>query len=106
MAKNRSKTWSEQDAGRVLDRADRSGLTDAAFSKRHRISPKRLSWWRRRLSRQKRRQRNSRFVEVRAVPSERIEIELRNGRRVRVPATIDVGVVAELADAIEGATDC
>ncbi len=106
MARNRSKVWSVREAGRVLDQADRSGLSDAVFSQRHRISAKRLSYWRAKLGRKKRGGGRKRFIELRGVASERIEIELRNGRRVRVPASIDVRTVAELVDAIEGEDAC
>jgi len=106
MAKQKGRHWSPAEAGGVLDRADRSGLSDAAFAKRHRLSAKRLGWWRKRLSRQKRGGRRSQFIEVRTVASERIEVELRNGRRVVVAATLDVQVAAAFIDAIEGASDC
>jgi transposase-like protein len=106
MAKKRSKIWSDREAGRVLDRADRSGLSDAEFCRRNRIATKRLSYWRKRLGRKKRPGRKLGFVELRAVASERIEIELRNRRVVRVPASIDVRTVAEFADALEGEDGC
>jgi hypothetical protein len=97
--------WSPAEAGQVLDRADRSGLTNAAFAKRHRLSAKRLGWWRKRLDRQKRGRRRSRFIEVRTAAAERIEIELRNGRRVVVPATTDAKLAATFVDAIGNEPD-
>ena len=106
MTKKKRIHWTPAKAGQVLDRADRSGLSDAAFAERHGLSAKRLRWWRKRLDRQKRNRRRSRFIEVRRAQSERIEVELRNGRRVVVPATLDAQLAATFVDAIEGAAGC
>ena len=107
MATKRGNRWTAAEATRVLDRADRSGVSDYAFGKRHGIDPQRVRRWRKRLGRARRRvSANQSFVELRARAVERIEIELRNGRRVVVPATIDVRVAAQFADAIEGGGDC
>lgn len=100
------KRWTESHASEVLDRADRSGLSDRAFGKRNRIDPQRLSFWRQRLGRKRPRGGSGSFVEVRARSSQAVvahmEIQLTNGRTVRVPATIDSEVLAELLDVIEG----
>lgn len=107
MAKRRNpKRWTEAWASHVLDEADGSGLSDRAFGKRRGIDPQRLSFWRQRLGRKRERGAKApAFVEVRAaqgVPAMAIEIQLTNGRVVKAPTTIDVGVLRELLDAVEG----
>lgn len=105
MAKS-SKRWNEAQARRIISRADRSGLSDRAFAKREGFDPQRLSWWRRRFEEVADAATTGQFVEVRAkaratIP-EVIEIELGNGRIVRVPATVEPGTLAKLLGAIEG----
>lgn len=106
MATSSSKRWDETQARRIIGRADRSGLSDRAFAKREGFDPQRLSWWRRRFEEVAGAARREQFVEIRAktqAPThDVIEIELGNGRLVRVPATVDPGVLAKLLAAIEG----
>lgn len=106
MAKTKDpKRWTESHATQVLDEADRSGLTDRAYGARRGINPQRLSLWRRRLGRKRGRGGQAGFVEVRARQSAAmggVEVRLTNGRVVKVPTTVDVKVLGELLDAIEG----
>ena len=41
--------WTANDAGRVLSAWDASGLSLAAFSRRHALTAQRVAWWRDRL---------------------------------------------------------
>lgn len=106
MAKS-SKRWDEAEARRIIGRADRSGLSDRAFADREGFDRQRLSWWRRRLEEVGGMAPAQPFVEVRAGPMTTnaavVEIELGNGRIVRVPATIEPDALAKLLTAIEGA---
>lgn len=108
MATSSSKRWDEAQARRIIGRADRSGLSDRAFAKREGFDPQRLSWWRRRFDEVDGATPSEPFVEVRAKAQVAapevlgIEIELSNGRRVRVPASVDPSVLAKLLAAIEG----
>ncbi len=100
------KRWTETHASKVLDRADRSGLSDRAFGERHGVDAQRLSRWRQRLGRKRAREGRESFVEVQArggqAAAVHVEIQLANGRTVRVPTTIDKGVLGELLEVIEG----
>lgn len=98
--------WTDSQAKRVLDEADRSGQSDRAFGRQRGVDPQRLSYWRQRLDRKRERVSSSQaFVELSAprisAPAT-IEIQLTNGRVVMVPPTIDPAILGELLDAIEG----
>lgn len=125
-----SKSWNAAEAANALDAADSSGLSDERFAEREGLNSQRLYYWRRKLdrakrpraekkerakvARRKRRSRMSRsssrrragkatqFIEVAAIASERIEIQLRNGRLVAAPTSIAPATLAALLDAIEG----
>ena len=47
---SKQKRWSADDAGRVLEAWQQSGLPMAEFCRRRGLSTKRLYWWRRRLA--------------------------------------------------------
>jgi transposase-like protein len=49
MAALRGQHWSAEDAKRVLEAGEDSGVAQAAFCRKHGLQPKRLSWWRKRL---------------------------------------------------------
>jgi len=106
MAKKKvSKRWTEDDARRVLEDADRSGLSDKAYAQRKGLKAHRLWWWRRRLEQVQGEDEALAFVELRPKPTpsaEPIEIRLVNGRIVSVTAMVDHLVLAGLLDAIEG----
>lgn len=111
MAKKKdSRFWTEEQAHRVLDRADASGLSDERYAEKHGLHPKRLYWWRSKLgrgkrSRKKASRKKTRFVEVKAsqvTTSTVVEVTLRNGRRVTLPLDADAAQLARLLDAVEG----
>lgn len=103
---------------RVLQRWERSGLTLKAFGERERIAASTLGWWRqvfrqaeplRRISSVSRGSRvaGSRFVEVQraaVLPCSPgvIEVVLRSGHVLRVPAGIEAGAVRVVASALDG----
>jgi hypothetical protein len=65
-----------------------------------------LGWSRHRLHRAKRRGRTPKFVELTpvSVVDERIEIELSNGHRLRVPARLDAQALSRLIEIVGGAS--
>ena len=106
--------WSEAQAEKILDRADRA-KSDRRYADARGINAPRLTWWRTRLGRPRRapkksagsnRARSSKpvFVEVtapQATPAAVVEILLTNGRQLRVSAGLDPMLVGELANALE-----
>jgi transposase len=123
MAKEAKKfeRWSAEQARGMLAEAERSGLSDRAFAGERGIDAQRLRWWRARLgagseptttrrptkTKAKAKTRSMKFAEVVARRSTAsavttIEVELANGRRVKVPSTIEVDALRRLLDAVEG----
>jgi transposase-like protein len=100
--------WSAEDARAVLAELDGSGLSVEEFAGGAGLDAKRLYRWRRRL----RDAGHSLFVEVTArAPSAQgrtdgFEVELDNGRRVRVPVGFDAGELRRLVEALEGPRVC
>src|SRR4051794_35362095 len=47
---DREDVWTPEDARRVLDDAERSGESLAAFARSHGVGPARLYWWKKRLA--------------------------------------------------------
>ncbi|MBI5710422.1 MAG: IS66 family insertion sequence element accessory protein TnpB [Candidatus Eisenbacteria bacterium] len=99
--------WRAVDAERVLATWRRSGRTAAAFAREHGLSTARLLRWRARLEPSA----PPVFHPVRVVGRERpsttarpepLELELRGGRRIRVPAGFDPALLAELVRTVEG----
>ncbi len=101
--------WRAADAERVLEAWRRSGQTAAAFAREREVSAARLLRWRARLElpaapafhpvRVVSRQRSNPIVVARPEP---LELELRGGRRIRVPAGFDAGLLEELVRTVEG----
>jgi hypothetical protein len=101
--------WRAADAERVLDAWHRSGQSGAAFARQHGLSGARLLRWRARLElpaapvfhpvRVVGRQRSSPIATARPEP---LELELRGGRRIRVPAGFDAALLEELVRTVEG----
>ena len=125
MAKEAKKfeRWSAEQARGMLAEAERSGLSDRVFAGERGIDAQRLRWWRARLgagseatttrrptktkTKAKAKTRSMKFAEVVARRSTAtavttIEIEVANGRRVKVPSTIEVDALRRLLDAVEG----
>lgn len=48
--RSKPRTWSEDDARRILDELAASGETVTAFARRRGLVPQRLSWWQKRLA--------------------------------------------------------
>jgi len=108
MAKENER-WTPAYAGEVLDEADRA-RSDRAYARSHGVGGKRISWWRKRLDRPRRRGVSARgssdvaFVEVsakRASSVAMLEVSLSNGRQFRVAVQTDVSLVSRIADALD-----
>jgi transposase-like protein len=97
--------WSAEDARAVLAALAKSGLSLAAFARDTGISEQRLYFWRNRLEAGADAAPPP-FVEVRHGGTEVVEIALRSGRSVRVPAAIDGAVLRRLIDALEQDSTC
>ena len=121
--KSQNKRWSADEATKVLDRADASGLSDLAFARKTGITGQRVSWWREKLGRRRGRGGRPRkskapegFVEVQAKKTKErveaaaaaaggtrdVEIRLVNGRSVVVAESMDLGLLERLLVAVEG----
>ncbi|MEM7159377.1 MAG: hypothetical protein AAF799_41445 [Myxococcota bacterium] len=96
------------DAEKVLSDAERSGLDDREYAKRHGLDPQRLWCWRKRLGRPRSESGDTpTFVEVQATSQppalpQMVEVWLANGRSVVVPMSMDTTRLTELLDAIDG----
>jgi len=99
--------WRAADAERVLESWRSSGQSGAAFAREHGLSRARLLRWRDRLKAAA----SPVFHPVRVVQRARpvaaatpapLELELRNGRRIRVTAGFDPELLEELVRTVEG----
>jgi|MudIll2142460700_1097286.scaffolds.fasta_scaffold29883_4 transposase-like protein len=99
---------------RVLARWERSGLALSEFARRQGIAPSTLGWWRYVFRHAGRRgtpsppRARARFVEVKRdeAPSASpavLEVVLRTGQVLRVPADFDVARLRAVVTALEGA---
>ena len=109
--------WRRQIAQQV-----RSGLSQADFCRRKGISPGSLAWWKGELKRRRQRAKprsygaqppQGRFVPVRLIQERRpggtdgsFEVELRNGRRIRVPSPFDGEALGHLLAILEPPCTC
>lgn len=95
--------WSAAEAKEVLRRQAASGLSVPAFARGEGLSAQRLYWWRHRLSKEATASRDRDFVEVTSLVHEGVHVEvvLRSGRVLRVPAEIEPRLLRRLADALE-----
>ena len=102
--KDRERFWRDQ-----VERQKRSGLSVAGYCRRERISEASYYYWKRRLAASKEspdaelREGNGRFlaIEVPQVAGDRLEVVLRNGRRVVVPDRFDEGALRALLVILE-----
>jgi len=94
------KKWTSVDAGLALDVLAESGLSVPAFAEREGIDPQRVYFWKRRLGKTSRRT-TAKFVEVTPRSAAAVEVVLRNGRILRVPASIDPAALRDLVAALE-----
>lgn len=105
--KRTSKRWTAAEAREVLEEQRRSGLSVAAYAKKHGVVSERLYRWRNKLepSTLKRRGRGLRFAEVTAVSAagggDRFEVTLASGRRVSVPGGFDDDDMRRLVAVLE-----
>jgi transposase len=101
------------DWARRVARWEKSGLTRSEFAAREGVKATTLGWWRSALRRAAAEPITAlvpqamSFVEVASVgveaTHERIEVELRNGRVVRVPASFDEDALRRVLAVAEGA---
>src|SRR5947209_3837565 len=86
LVSNRRTRWGADDARAVLERMNASGLSAGEFAKREALDPQRLRRWQARLAVEP--VAPTSFVEVTAaVTPAAIELVLRTGDLVRVPAS-------------------
>jgi hypothetical protein len=97
--------WTEAEAWTIVEAQRRSGVSLAAFARRHRLSPQRLYDWRRRLDVVV----APRFLPVTLKPTPvptsdgtAVTILLRGGRAVRVAPGFDDRMLARVVEVLEG----
>lgn len=103
-----SRYWRAAEAAQVVEVWRQSGVSGAAFAREHGLSVRRLLRWRDRLARAE----APVFHPVRVVDphepasAERavLELEVRGGRRIRVPAGFDAELLEELVRTVEAFT--
>lgn len=108
MAKSRARDLAKEAAWRrrLAGHAD-SGQTARAWCRRHRVKEAAFHWWRRELARRDAEARASSFVPVHLTDDPardgdgQIEIELRDGRRIRVTGTVNRRMLTEVLDVLE-----
>jgi transposase len=104
--------WSVETKRAIVEESARTTTSVSEVARRHAIAPALLYRWRRQLAEAEvAGEQSPRFIPV-ALPAptparhERgagtIEIELVGGRRLRVDATVDVGVLKQIVAALEG----
>ena len=108
MAKTKKKTsravyWQEH-----ISQWSESGLTQAEYCRRNKISAAAFHWWkgqfRKKSKAQKKPSTSMQFVEVHGVPpasGETYEVVLSRGRAIRVGSDFDSGVLKRLIAAVE-----
>ena len=110
MAETGRARWMER-----VEQWKQSGLTAREYAAQAGLNAGTLSYWKWRLSRDARREKPSpasrkrqgrtpKFVELTpvSVVDERIEIELSNGHRLRVPARLDAQALSRLVEIVGG----
>lgn len=113
------RTQTERRMRKLLAECRRSGLTQAAFARRHRMTPGLLAWWkheiRRRDEQRVRQDEPTSFVPVEVSPSVTATpsgtslvfgsgldfgVELVNGIRIQVPAHFDGDALKQLVEVL------
>jgi transposase-like protein len=95
----RERFWREAVAGHR-----KSGLSVRAFCRQRGLSEPNFYAWRRQLEERDGVQRPAKFVPVEVVSEAMIEVVLRNGVVVRLPASSEPNTVARLVSALESAS--
>ena len=111
----RRRHWSDADKIRVVEESHRGHRQVSATARRHGISRSLLTVWRRQYRNgELATQSGSAFVPVKMspdieaqsprqpTPDVQLEIVLRNGRRLRVPSSVDPDALARLLPVFEG----
>ena len=93
----REETWTPEEARRVLDEAEQSGESLAAFARRHDLGPARLYWWRKRLAA------NSRTAAMATPTLALVPAMVVRGPAVAVVIRLRGDVTIEIADAAPSA---
>lgn len=108
MAKRRARDLTKEAAWRRrLDRHADSGQSIRAWCRRHRVKEAAFHWWRRELARRDTEAQASSFVPVHLTDDPArdgdglIEIELTDGRRVRVTGAVNRETLAQVLDVLE-----
>lgn len=108
-----SRRWSVKEGSWVISELQRSGLSAVQFAEQHQLPLPRVYQWRHRLRGEERQQRTPavstpRLLEVKlpaerdsAQATDRIEVELQNGRRLSVPEGINLERLALLVALLE-----
>ena len=99
--------WTVAEARAVLAAQAASGLSAAAFAVREGLDVQRLHRWRRRVEGERAAPlERPAFVEVRPRRSEPVEIVLLSGRVLGVSESVDTGVLARIAGALDRGEKC
>ena len=108
MAKSRARDLTKEAAWRRrLDRQADSGQSIRGWCRRHRVKEAAFHWWRRELARRDAEPQAPSFVPVHVADDlardddQQIEIELTDGRRVRVTGTVNREMLTEVLDVLE-----
>lgn len=112
-----TKTVRAQQMGRVLQRWECSGLSLTEFARREGLVPSTLAWWRHVFRKADQAGGGSgdavaSFAEVRLTAAPQriapmgIEVVLRSGHLVRVPAGFDPAVLREVVAVLDGFAPC
>jgi D-alanine-D-alanine ligase-like ATP-grasp enzyme len=100
LATSTRRHWRQSDAEAVLDRLDTSGLSARAFARSEGLNVQRLYRWQRVLG--GRDAKRPSFVEVVGAAPARLDVVLRSGVVLRVPAGFDGETVRRLVEALDG----
>ena len=111
MAKSRARDLTKEAAWRrrLAGHAD-SGQSVRAWCRRHRVKEAAFHWWRRELARRDAEAQAPSFVPVHVSDDgvrdddSRIEIELTDGRRIRVTGTVNREMLTQVLDVLERRT--
>ncbi len=97
-----SRRWTPAEARAALTAFTSSGLTITAFARREGLDVQRLRVWRRRLAVAVPAPTSTSFVEVaRRAGDTTVEIALRSGHVVRVPASVDAEALRRIVEVLE-----
>ena len=111
MAKTKKKTSRAVYWQKHISQWSKSGLTQAEYCRRNKISAAAFHWWKGQLRKKSKAQKNSstsmQFVEVHGVPTPSVrsgeiyEVVLSRGRAIRVGRNFDSDVLKRLIAAVE-----